>query len=119
MKNKTIIISLRVIAIFLVAIFVSKIPDLYPNFFGDYKCEGKIIVKTNEYGYHEYSGCDFGEGRHNSKWHWGYQHWMFFLMGLSLTIIQIIDIVKYISEPEVKKPYSGDEESKQNWHNYK
>lgn len=89
--NKSIKISLRVIALFLVAILVSKIPDLYPNFFGDWKCEGRWInEKRGFYGVHE--GCDmFNE--HNPTWHWGYQHYLFFLMGLSLTIIQIVDIV--------------------------
>jgi hypothetical protein len=123
MKNKTIIISLRVIALFLVAIFVSKIPDLYPSFFGDYKCEGAKRVSSNlTYTKYEIIGCDnhFGERTpHNPKWHWGYAHFLFFLMGLSLTIIQIVDIINYISKPEIKKPYSGDEEDKPEWNNHK
>lgn len=96
MKNKTIIISLRVIALFTVAILVSKIPDLYPDFFGDWKCYGREFLKYNEHGPDAYGPCDFGEGTHNPKWHWGYQHWLFFLMGFSLTVIQFIDIRNYI-----------------------
>lgn len=89
--SKSIKISLRVIALFLVAILVSKIPDLYPNFFGDWKCEGRWFnEKRGLWG--TYEGCDMFQ-LHNPTFHWGYQHYLFFLMGLSLTIIQIVDIV--------------------------
>lgn len=92
--NKSIKISLRIIALFLVAILVSKIPELYPNFFGDWHCEGSELIWDDESHKHYHSeGCDMFQN-HNPSWHWGYQHYLFFLMGLSLTIVQIVDIVK-------------------------
>jgi hypothetical protein len=91
--NKSIKISLRIIALFSVAILVSKIPQLYPNFFGDWLCEGrKVIWEDSDHIKYHTEGCDIFQA-HNSTWHWGYQHYLFFLMGLSLAIIQIIDIV--------------------------
>jgi len=91
--NKSIKISIRVIALFMVAIFVSKIPDVYPTFFGDWHCKGIIyVMSTNEIIGH-YEGCDMWQ-QHNPTMHWGYQHYLFFMMGLSLFIIQLVDVVK-------------------------
>jgi len=89
--NKSIKISLRVIALFLVAILVSKIPELYPNFFGDWFCQG-TLERINDSRY-EFKGCNHLNVWHDPQFHWGYQHFLFFLMGLSLAVIQIIDIV--------------------------
>lgn len=96
--NISIKISLRVIALFLVAILVSKIPELYPNFFGDWLCQGrKLVWDDASFRHYHYEGCDiFNE--HNPTFHWGYQHYLFFLMGLSLATIQISDIVNIISK---------------------
>lgn len=85
-------ISLRVIALFLVAILVSKIPELYPNFFGDWLCQG-TLERIND-SHYEFKGCNHLNVWHDPQFHWGYQHFLFFLMGLSLAIIQIVDIVK-------------------------
>lgn len=91
--NKSIKISLRIIALFMVAILVSKIPELYPKFFGDWFCEGrKIVWEDAEHRRYHIEGCDIFQ-EHNPMWHFGYQHYLFFLMGLSLSIIQIIDII--------------------------
>lgn len=93
MKSKTIKVSARVIALFAVAILISKIPEIYPDFFGDWSCQGRKYISYSEHGPDVYGPCDWGEGTHNPETHWGYQHFLFFLMGLILTIIQIIDIV--------------------------
>lgn len=90
--TKSIKISLRVIALFMLAILISKIPELFPDFFGDWHCEGRKQIWTEEIHY-QYVGCDMFQA-HNPTWHWGYQHYLFFLMGLSLAIIQIVDIIK-------------------------
>lgn len=93
--NVSLKVSLRIIALFTVAIFVSKIPDIYADFFGDWKCEGSIgPISTGSW---QYKGCNYGEGFHDSTWHWGYQHYLFFLMGLSLSIVQIADIVNILN----------------------
>ncbi len=92
MNNKTLNVSIRIIALFTVAIFVSKIPALSPAFFGDHLCKGRWIVSENEFGIAKYVGCTVNYHAHNATWHWGYQHNLFFLMGLALSIVQIIDI---------------------------
>jgi hypothetical protein len=73
--------SIRVILIFIIAIFMSLIPEQLPDFFGDWSC----------------NGCNYAEAGfqqiHAPKTHWGYRHWLFFFMGLVLFIMQSADIV--------------------------
>lgn len=98
MENKVLKVSLRVMAMFIVAILASKIPDLFPFFFGDWKCDGRYFIQYNEHGPDLYGPCDYGNNTHYSSLHWGYQHYLFFLMGLSLVIIQIVDIFNLINK---------------------
>ena len=101
MTNKKInILSLRVIVLFGMAMLVSFIPDYFHNFFGDWTCKGSGIGKyypadANNYAHTIYNGCMYGGDNHLSKTHWGYRHWLFFAMGLTLFIIQTIDIINY------------------------
>jgi hypothetical protein len=53
----------------MVAILVSKIPELYPNFFGDWFCQGSL-ARINDSSY-EFKGCNYLNTWHNSEWHWG------------------------------------------------
>lgn len=92
--NLTTKISLRVIAIFAVAIFLTFVPEYNRAFFGDWQCFGTVQV-----GYMVdavSSGCN-DYGTHNSgTFHWGYRHWLFFFMGLTLAIIQVADIINLL-----------------------
>lgn len=92
MKKKTIKISIRVIAIFIIAITLSFVPDLLPNFFGDWFCQGHT-TQTN-------TDCQYGAyyDSHNPEWHWGYRHWLWLFMGISLFIIQVIDIITFLEK---------------------
>jgi len=100
MKNKTINVSIRVIAMFMGAILLSFIPLSMPKYFGDWICEGSLS-RINGSNY-EFSGCNYYNTFHKSTWHWGYQHWLFFFMGLCLMIIQIVDIINIINKENKK-----------------
>ena len=91
------IISLRVIALFTVAIFISFIPEYLPDFFGDWVCKGREYIPSIKEGFiGSYVGCDYAaDGSHNPENHWGYRHWLFFLMGLVLFTIQTWSIISY------------------------
>lgn len=81
-------ISIRIIFLFVSAIIISTIPDYLHNFFGDWYC---TIANGN---------CDYGGGfGHHSfeTWHWGYRHWLFFVMGLCLAMVQVVSIISTIS----------------------
>lgn len=93
------IISLRVILLFTVAMFVSFIPDYLHDFFGDWTCKGCEFVQDKVFG--SYIGCHYGDVHvHDATLHWGYRHWLFFLMGIILFIIQVVDLIMYIDSKE-------------------
>jgi hypothetical protein len=94
--NKTTKISLRVIAVFGVAMLVSLIPDYAHDFFGDWKCQGRWWEEAKR----SYIGCDYGlePHVHNPYLHWGYRHWLFLFMGLCLFALQVSDIIKIMDK---------------------
>ena len=96
--SKTIKVSIRVIAMFTGAILLSYIPVLMPKFFGDWFCKGSGNWIDNHY-----QKCTQTGQFHNPTWHWGYQHWLFFFMGLCLMVIQIVDIINLINKKENEK----------------
>lgn len=94
------IISFRVIALFIIAMLISFIPDYLHNFFGDWICKGakygNVIAETDaSWSHYELIGCDYCSRVHNPVLHWGYRHWLFFIMGVILFIIQLVDIINY------------------------
>ena len=83
-------ISLRIIAVFIAAILVSLVPDLFPKLFGDWYCVGM---------YEQLKGCLYEgnySGYHNPTWHWGWRHYLWFLMGLSLMALQVFNVIKLL-----------------------
>lgn len=91
-------ITLNVIGVFIVMIIASLIPDLFSDFFGDWKCEGKSWDTNVNF----WIGCDMGGGRHLAKMHWGWRHWLFMFMGLSVFIIQVVRIINLINQKSTK-----------------
>lgn len=79
-------ISLRIIAVFMTAILVSFIPEYYPDFFGDWTCH------ANEFKTCSYASMG-GIPHEVPRLHWGYRHYLFFIMGLVLFCIQVFDII--------------------------
>lgn len=82
---KNIYVSLRIIALFSIAILMSFLPDYYPLFFGDYSCN---IINLS----HGFNGREY-----DIHSHWGYRHYLYFYMGVCLFILQVVDIINYIS----------------------
>lgn len=101
--EKSLKVSLRIILLFSVAIFLSFIPQLLHTFFGDWHCNGsgvaRLIPETKRmYEHYEYSGCKYDTMVHEPTWHWGYRHWLWLCMDISLAIVQIVDIIKIIDK---------------------
>ena len=98
--NKSQKISLKVILLFTIAIFSTFVGDYLHSFLGDWKCLGSGLLTDKSYHpiyqYCNYSACEF----HDSTWHWGYRHWLYFTMCITLFIIQISDIVSFASSNE-------------------
>lgn len=92
----TIKISIRVLLLFLIAMLVSFIPDYLHTFFGDTYCmgSGRFIKGETDWVDGYYENCNYAAwSYHDSMWHWGYRHWLFLVMGIILSIIQIADII--------------------------
>ena len=104
--NKSTRISIRIIALFTVAIFVSFIPEYLHAFFGDWYCNGtgarELVPATQmTYEHYEYTGCDYYNGaKHMAMWHWGYRHWLLVCMGIGLAVVQIVNIINVIDKSE-------------------
>jgi len=75
-------VSLYIIALFTLAIVSSFILEQFPTFFGDMAC--------NIRAYH------YGQTWEYDHSHWGYRHWLFFMMSCSLFIVGFIKIVNEI-----------------------
>ena len=91
--TKTQRISLKVIMLFTIAILSTFLGDYLHNFFGDWKCKGsgQRVIDT-----YYYTNCNYAEtGFHDATWHWGYRHWLYLCMCITLFVLQVIDIINY------------------------
>lgn len=80
----------RIALLFLIVIMMSFIPDNFHEFFGDWHCEGGDQLS--------HQGCEYGPDLiHNATWHWGFRHWMWMFMGVSLFMYNLIWIISDIS----------------------
>jgi hypothetical protein len=85
---KTTIISIRIVALFSSAILISFIPEQIPDFFGDWTCKA-----TSQLPCH--NADPYMEGHISPILHWGYRHYLFFIMGVVLFIIQAVSVINY------------------------
>ncbi len=86
-------ISIRVVMLFTVAILSTFIGDNLHDFFGDWKCKGSGQWIKEQY---IYENCNHSLSHfHESTWHLGYRHWLYFLMCITLFIIQLVDIITF------------------------
>ena len=74
-------LSLQIILVFVVMMFSSYIPDLFPKFFGDYQCIAKHYTEM---------GICYGD-----HYHWGWRHILFLCMGIALFFVQVIRIISF------------------------
>ncbi len=94
---KSIKISVNVIMIFGIAISMSIVPELYPSFFGDWKCVGNYKSTTTLYhGCMEY--YNMANELHEPTMHWGYRHFLYLFMGIALFLIQVSRVVYLINK---------------------
>ena len=94
--NKSANISLRIVALFVMAMIVSFIPDYLHTFFGDVYCVGNLETPFCPSAYSKFNYL------HGSEWHWAYRHWLFAAMGFWLAVVQIVNLVNVASETKIK-----------------
>jgi hypothetical protein len=104
--NKNQKISLKVIALFSVAILSTFIGDNFHDFLGDWKCNGRFeLIKwyptdSNEIVKEKTNNCLYNTSFHEPEYHWGYRHYLYLIMCISLFAIQAADIICYIEKKE-------------------
>lgn len=95
MKNKNLILSFKVVILFMVAMVFSLIGENLHTFFGDWYCGGSgELVQTKYTDYLHNENCNYINSRHEATWHWGYRHYLFVVMGFTLFVLQVVNIVK-------------------------
>jgi hypothetical protein len=79
----------------MIVIFASFIPEFFPKFFGDWQCNGCQYVFDKENSH--YIGCGGGfnnvQREHSPTTHFGYRHFIWIIMGLTLFVIQIANLI--------------------------
>ena len=85
-------LQLRIVLMFTIIIFFSFIPELNREFFGDWLCNGGSHYYDNA-GHLHAAGCQHVNNDHGPTWHWGFRHWMWLLMGLTLSIYNIVLLI--------------------------
>jgi hypothetical protein len=89
-------VKIKIVALFAVIFLAGFIPEKYPTAFGDWKCKGsgeKIVSGTGWDATYHYAKCNF-YGYHNPKYHWGFRHYLWLTLGLTLTAISVYQIVE-------------------------
>lgn len=92
--KKQLKISIQIAAIFIVAIFLTFIPEMFREFFGDWYCTGYHLDKS----VNSIIKCDYSGSFHDvPTYHWGWRHWLWCFMSITLFITQIIFIFLFDS----------------------
>lgn len=86
MKKKLILVGL-----FLLMIGMSFVSEWFPTFFGDFTCQGNKPYMLGHY--FMLNGCQHTGQEHGPSTHWGFRHWVFVVMGLSLSVWGVVDLV--------------------------
>jgi hypothetical protein len=89
MKLKT-----KIVALFAFIFIASYVPENYPKAFGDWKCKGSgKEISEKDYPKYIFENCNYF-GFHHAKWHWGFRHYVWIGLGLTLTAISFYQIAE-------------------------
>lgn len=80
------VLSLRVIGLFVTAMLVSYSPQFLRGFFADTMYDAEKL---------RYS---FGRGFIDDQWDWGFRHYLYFWMCVTLFVIQAVKIIKWANK---------------------
>lgn len=87
----------RIVLLFAIVMLMSFVPENNRELFGDWQCEG------THYESGEYTGCQYVGVVHGTTWHWGFRHWIWMLMGLTLFIYNAVLIIITINKNQNEK----------------
>lgn len=84
-------LSLRIVALFATAMLVSYSPDLLRGFFEDKYIQPDPIFDRR-----------IGGGLIDNEWDWGYRHYLYFFMCVTLFIVQAARLMKWIDKNKTR-----------------
>ena len=86
--------KVRIVLGFAIVFLVSFIPELVPDLFGDWECQGGTInIEAYKNQIYTVDGCNYGHrGEHEPTLHYGFRHWVWIFCGLTLFVWNIIDV---------------------------
>jgi hypothetical protein len=74
---------------FTLVFLMSYIPEMIPQAFNDYMCQGGKLLEAN--ANHSYwAGCSYHT--EPSK-HWGFRHWIWFAASFTFAVWTVIDVI--------------------------
>ena len=91
-KMRNINIQIKIIILFGTVFLMSFIPDNYPQYFGDWQCNGNWYENGSIKG-----NCNY-LNFHYPTIHWGWRHWIWAFCGISLFIYNGVKIIKLINK---------------------
>ena len=80
--------QIKIFTLFAIAILGTFIPEQFPDFFGDWQCNGGYY----DLNLHQYVGCRYGDLQHGAGTHWGFRHWLWFVCGATLFFYNLVYI---------------------------
>jgi NADH:ubiquinone oxidoreductase subunit 3 (subunit A) len=97
-------IAIRIVILFVIAMFGTFLPEHLREFFGDKKCQQEeqrlVSDKDGIYKYETYYDTECGEV--DSDWEWGARHYWYYWMMFILFILSCINLVIGIIELLIK-----------------
>ncbi len=82
--------QLKIFILFAIALLGTFVPETFPEFFGDWKCNG------SSYDWKTYTltgDCKYKDQQHGPTTHWGFRHHIWFLCGVTLFIYNMVNIL--------------------------
>jgi hypothetical protein len=97
-KNIYTKVSLNIMMVFSIAILGTFIPESFPDFFGDWNCQGGqwegVVFESH------WIGCSYGDRHTNASTHYGFRHWLWACMSISLFIAQVVRVIFIIDKSQ-------------------
>lgn len=87
-------LKIKIVALFAFIFIASYVPENYPTAFGDWKCQGSgKEISEKDYPKYVFENCNY-YGFHKQTWHWGFRHYLWIGLGLTLTGISFFQIAE-------------------------
>lgn len=88
--------KVKLAATFAGVMLLSFVPELVPDFFGDWTCTGSVMY-VGKNGYYHFKGCNHlsgFNGEHSPMVHYGFRHFIWILAGVTFFVWNIVSVIE-------------------------